>query len=291
MKFLVTGGTNGMGKGVAMALSPDHEVIVLARSEELAKARVTELGPKASYVICDLTRLSDVSAAVAKLRSDHQHLDGIFINAGIGYARRRIETEDGMDAHFQVNYLSQMMLLLQLLDLLEASEIGARVVFNVADFGELFWDDLQMERKWGYERGIGQGMVAKRMLLRRLHELYAGRERPLVSFVGFQIAKTVWSNQLNIIPWTLRLPARVAKLFGSFISIEECGHIMAPLFTEPHTASLSRSGKMITQKSGAFVEVPEKDFVLDPAARERLWRLSLDLCDDATRSIAAALEG
>jgi NAD(P)-dependent dehydrogenase (short-subunit alcohol dehydrogenase family) len=56
--------------------------------------------------------------------SKHEFLDGIYINAGLGYAPKREVTEDGLDPHFQVNYLSQFMLTLNLLDLLEKSENG-----------------------------------------------------------------------------------------------------------------------------------------------------------------------
>ena len=73
-------------------------------------------------VLCDLTKLSDVRKAIEEIHSQHETLDGLFVNAGLGYAAKRVETEDGMDPHFQVNYLSQFMLTLNLLDLLEKSE-------------------------------------------------------------------------------------------------------------------------------------------------------------------------
>ena len=121
MKILVTGGTNGMGKGVAKILAgvdnQIHEVIILCRSKELGVATVKEIenttsNKKISIVICDLTKLSDVRNAIKEIQRKHKYLDGIFINAGLGYAAERVETEDGMDSHFQVNYLSQFMLCL-----------------------------------------------------------------------------------------------------------------------------------------------------------------------------------
>jgi len=140
MKILITGGTNGMGKGVAKTLAgfdnPKNEIIILCRSEKLGKETIEEFeretsNNKISLVLCDLTKLGDVKRAIEEIQSKHKFLDGIFINAGIGYASKRIETEDGMDSHFQVNYLSQFMLTLNLLNLLEKSEKGGRVIFNV----------------------------------------------------------------------------------------------------------------------------------------------------------------
>jgi len=291
MKVLVTGGTNGMGKGVAKVLAgidnQIHEVIILCRSKELGEATISEIGSstmnkKLSFVLCDLTRLRDVRAAISEIKSKHEYLDCIFINAGLGYAANRVETEDGMDAHFQVNYLSQFMLTLNLLSLLENSQNGGRVIFNVTRGGKIFWDDIQMKNDWNFESGIHQAMVAKRMFLIKLHDLYKGVNAPKVSFIGFEISKTVWSNQLNIIPVSMKTMATVMKFFGTFISIEKCGMIMAPLFTENQEDSLKKSGKFVTWKKNEFIVLKEEETVLSPEMQEKLWKISMELCNDET---------
>jgi len=291
MKVLVTGGTNGMGKGVAKVLAgidnQIHEVIILCRSKELGEATISEIGSstmnkKLSFVLCDLTRLRDVRAAISEIKSKHEYLDCIFINAGLGYAANRVETEDGMDAHFQVNYLSQFMLTLNLLSLLENSQNGGRVIFNVTRGGKIFWDDIQMKNDWNFESGIHQAMVAKRMFLIKLHDLYKGVNAPKVSFIGFEISKTVWSNQLNIIPVSMKIMATVMRFFGTFISIEKCGEIMAPLFTENQEDSLKKSGKFVTWKKNEFLAMKEEENVLSPEMQEKLWKISMELCNDET---------
>ncbi|MDX1435729.1 MAG: SDR family NAD(P)-dependent oxidoreductase [Anaerolineales bacterium] len=299
MKVLVTGGTNGMGLGVAKILagidSQTHEIVILCRSKERGEATVKELegstnNSNISIVLCDLTKLSDVRNGIKEIHSRHAFLDGIFINAGLGYAAKREETVDGMDPHFQVNYLSQFMLTLNLLDLLEKSEHGGRVIFNVTEGGEIIWDDMQMKEKWTYEKGIRQAMVAKRMFYVRLHNLYRKRDASNLSFFGFQIPKTVWTNQINIIPFTMKAMARIMKSLGTFISIEECGRIMSPLFTEDQEASLGRSGKFITWEKDKFTELKEDDAVFDQGNQDKLWQISLDLCkDEPTAQIAEEL--
>ena len=299
MKILVTGGTHGMGKGVAKVLAgidnQIHEVILLCRSKKLGESTIKEIenstmNQKISIILCDLAKLNDVRNAINEIQSKHKFLDGIFINAGLGYAAKRVETEDGMDSHFQVNYLSQFMLTLNLLNLLENSESGGRIIFNVTKGGKIFWDDMQMQNVWSYERGIHQAMIAKRMFLATLHNLHRHLKDSKLSFIGFEISKTVWSNQINIIPFYMKTMATLMKVLGQFISIEQCGVLMSPLFTEKQEESLKKSGKFMTWKNNEFIEIKEDEIVLNQENQDRLWSASLQLCkDEKTTRIAENL--
>ena len=85
--------------------------------------------------------------------------------------------------------------------------------------------------------------------------------------------------------------ARIMKFLGTFISIEESGRIMAPLFTEKQEESLKRSGTFITWKKNEFNELIEDNAVLDKGMQDKLWNMSLDLCkDERTAQIAEKLE-
>ena len=290
MKTLITGGTNGMGKGVAKALAavdPDHEIILLCRSKELGETTIREIeattsNKNISYVLCDLAMLDDVRSVIREIKNKHKYLDGILVNAGLGYAPKRVETVDGMDPHFQVNYLSHFMLTLNLLDLLANAPEGGRVIFNITRGGKIFWDDLQMQYNWSYVKGISQAMVAKRMFMVKLHELHRDLKLLKISFIGFEIPKTVWSNQVNIIPATMKIAATVMRFFGTFISIERCGEIMAPLFTESQPESQKKSGKFITWKGTEFIEMKKDETAFSTETLEKLWKISLELCQDET---------
>lgn len=298
-KILITGASNGIGKGAALALGPELEtgsdLILLCRSAAASAAvlqLLRELAPqcKVSLLVCDLAQLAAVRNAIATIRSAHGHLDAVFINAGIGYAPQRNETEDNLDAHFQVNYLAQFMLTLNLLPLLEKSSVAGRVVFNATQYGQIFWHDMQLKKGWSYEKAIFQSMAAKRMLVHFLHHLYRKIPQSKLSFVSYQVRKTVWSNQLNIIPKPMKIMASLLKLFGGFISIEDSGRDMLPLFLESQEDSLKRSGDLITSKKNGFPKIKESTEVLDLIAQEKLWQASLELCKDAeTTRIAADL--
>ena len=296
MKILITGATNGIGKGLTKVLSSkDKEVkalILLCRSKTLGQQTMDEIDRmghkvKTSLVLCDLSKLGDVRKAIETIKSQHTFLDGIFINAGIGYAGKQVISQDGMDGHFQVNYLSQYILCLHLIDLLDQSPKGGRIIFNVTKTGTIHWQDLQLQRDWTYEKGIHQAMAAKRMFLLKLDRALAHKKN--IAFIGFQVPKTVWTNQINIIPGMMRFMAKLMKVMGRFMSIEACGEIMAPLFLEDQEASRQRSGKVIIWKDGAYKVLDQETFVMDSKNQDRLWDMSLDLSDQATRKISDGL--
>lgn len=293
MTILITGGTHGMGKGVAKVLSrnlgndesQNHKIIILARSEVLGRKTIEELqreNPSVtlSLVLCDLADMSAVRNAVAIIKEHYDSLDSIFINAGIGYASKRIETMDGMDSHFQVNYLAQMDLVLQLMDLLEQSPGGGRVIFNATSGGKVYWEDRQLINHWTYEKAIHQAMVAKRMLLLTLDEL-ANKKPTQVSFLGFSISKTVWTNQINIIPRSMRIMAKAMRLFGLFISEDRCGQIMAPLFLRNLNEMNVQSGGLYTDKKNGFKQLVEDPEVLKKENRTAMWDYSMELIQKA----------
>lgn len=288
-----------MGKGVAKTLAgmgnPLNGIIILCRNQSLGQNTVEELeattlNPNISFVLCDLSRLDDVKKVIEEIKSKHNYLDGIFINAGLGYAASRMETADDMDAHFQVNYLSQFMLTLNLLSLLEKSTEGGRVIFNVIEHGKIFWDDLQLKNKWSYKIAILQAMVAKRLFIQKLYQLYSDKKDSKLSFIGFEIPKTVWTNQIRIIPSSMRIIAAIMKLFGQFISIEQCGKVIAPLFMESEEESLNKSGTFITSRHGRFTTIKDDGHIINQENIDGLWEISLHLCaDEKTRQIARIL--
>lgn len=88
----------------------------------------------------------------------------------------------------------------------------------------------------------------------------------------------------------MKTMATLMKFFGLFISIEKCGMIMAPLFTENQEESLKKSGKFITWKKSKFIGLKEDKAIFDEELQDKLWKISLDLCkDEKTAKIAESL--
>jgi len=58
--------------------------------------------------------------------------------------------------------------------------------------------------------------------------------------------------------------------------------IMAPLFTESQEESLKKSGRFVTWKKNEFIGMKEEETVFKPEFQEKLWKISLELCNDET---------
>lgn len=83
---LVTGGSRGLGRAMALGLaSAGARVVVNARSEDALKAVVTEIehkGGQADYRCFDVTDEAAVKDALASIVTDHRRLDILVNNAG-----------------------------------------------------------------------------------------------------------------------------------------------------------------------------------------------------------------
>jgi NAD(P)-dependent dehydrogenase (short-subunit alcohol dehydrogenase family) len=105
-RVFITGSADGLGSAAAQRLtSAGHEVVRHARSA--ARAASLPAGP---VLTGDLSSLAE-TRALAAAANDSGRFDAVIHNAGIGYtARRRVETADGLEEHFQVNVLAPYLL-------------------------------------------------------------------------------------------------------------------------------------------------------------------------------------
>ncbi|KAM6558466.1 hypothetical protein CsatA_027705 [Cannabis sativa] len=81
---LITGAASGIGKATATKFINNGAKVVIADIQHnLGLATAKELGPNATFVACDVTQESDISAAVDFTVSHHNQLDIMHNNAGV----------------------------------------------------------------------------------------------------------------------------------------------------------------------------------------------------------------
>jgi NAD(P)-dependent dehydrogenase (short-subunit alcohol dehydrogenase family) len=167
---LITGSTDGVGRLVALRLAAaGATVLVHGRNQKRAErllAEITRAGGIATFYQADLSALSEVHALAETVQRDHNRLDILINNAGIGTggpSGSRQTSRDGYELRFAVNYLSGFLLTRLLLPLLKASA-PARIV-NVASIGQQPMDfaDLMLTRGYSGPRAYCQSKLAQVM--------------------------------------------------------------------------------------------------------------------------------
>jgi NAD(P)-dependent dehydrogenase (short-subunit alcohol dehydrogenase family) len=173
-KILVTGATDGLGKGVATALASAGATLLLhGRDEARGEATVQEIrehtGNEAlSYYNANFESLAEVRAMADRILHEHEELHALVNNAGIGSTLpgggERMVSADGYELRFQVNYLAAFLLTHRLVPLLFKSA-PARIV-NVSSLGQMpiDFEDPMLEQRYSGVRAYCQSKLADVML-------------------------------------------------------------------------------------------------------------------------------
>jgi NAD(P)-dependent dehydrogenase (short-subunit alcohol dehydrogenase family) len=178
--IVITGATDGLGKGLARELAPSGARLLLhGRNEEKGQALREELGPRAAGELewrrADLSSLDEVRDLADSLLEE-ERIDALVNNAGIGTAGGREESADGYELTFAVNYLAPYLLTRRLLPLIERSA-PSRIV-NVTSAGQMpiDFDDVMLERNYSGVQAYCQSKVALVMLTFDLAEELEGSQ-------------------------------------------------------------------------------------------------------------------
>ena len=181
---LVTGATDGLGRGLAHALAAGDATVLLhgrdparltATRDEIAAATGSD---RLRTYRADLASLSAVRALADEVLAAEPRLDVLVNNAGIGTTvpggEQRQESADGFELRFAVNYLSGYLLTRRLLGLLRDSA-PARIV-NVSSAGQaaIDFDDVMLEHGYSGVRAYCQSKLAQILFTFTLAEELAG---------------------------------------------------------------------------------------------------------------------
>ncbi|HEV8286254.1 MAG TPA: SDR family NAD(P)-dependent oxidoreductase [Chitinophagaceae bacterium] len=110
--ILITGGGSGIGFELAKQLSQqDNKIIICGRNEEKLKKAVQEI-QNGEYVVCDVTKESDVVKLLEKITKNFPSLAVLINNAGVGFGYNASDPKLYQKASIEIdtNYLSALRL-------------------------------------------------------------------------------------------------------------------------------------------------------------------------------------
>jgi len=166
-RALVTGGSDGIGLGIATRLAAaGAELVLPVRNRakgEAAVAAIRELSPHATVHLhdLDLSSLASVTALGEELNSEGLPIHLLINNAGVMTPPELQRTTDGFELQFGTNHLGHVALVAGLLPLLRAGH--ARVTSQVsiaANSGSINWGDLNWEKSYNGMRAYSQSKIA-----------------------------------------------------------------------------------------------------------------------------------
>jgi NAD(P)-dependent dehydrogenase (short-subunit alcohol dehydrogenase family) len=263
---LITGATDGLGRGVAERLAADGLPVHLhgrdpnrlaAAKREIEEATGNE---HLRTHLADLASLDEVKPLADEVGESTDSLDVLVNNAGIGSGRPdssdRAESRDGHELRFAVNYLAGALLTLRLLPLLRRSA-PARVVM-VSSLGQapIDFDDVMLERDYDGTTAYCQSKLAQVTFANELAEHVNPAE---VTFTSLH-------------PSTFMPTKMVLEERGSSLDpLEQGVDATVRLATAPELEGVT--GEFFDR----FDETRAQAQAYDPDARRRLWELTLEL--------------
>jgi NAD(P)-dependent dehydrogenase (short-subunit alcohol dehydrogenase family) len=273
---LVTGISSGVGRATALALAERGvHVVGVVRDGGRGRAAVKEIqesapGARVDLLVADLGDLGYVRRLAEEVRSRYERLDVLLHNAGVALYKGRETTPDGYERTFATNHLAPYLLTRLLLDRLEAADAKPARVVTVSSEAhrqvrQIPWDDLQAERSYSGYAAYNLSKLANILFAKALAErldrraVVANAVSPGFVHTGLNRAAT---PGLRVF-FTLMRPLQRSPRAGA---------------DSPVWAATSAEAAAIT---GQYVEKrrPGKTSPLarDPAAADRMWRVSADL--------------
>jgi NAD(P)-dependent dehydrogenase (short-subunit alcohol dehydrogenase family) len=172
--ILVTGATDGLGRAVATKLAERGATVLLHGRDEtrladsLERIRAEAQNEKLRAYRADFSSLDEVGGMAERIVGDQDRIDVLVNNAGIGTALpgdgERMESRDGHELRFAVNYLAHFLLTRRLVSLI-VSSAPARIV-NVSSAGQapIDFDDVMLEPAYDGVQAYCQSKLAQIML-------------------------------------------------------------------------------------------------------------------------------
>lgn len=154
-RIVVTGGTDGMGRALALARAQRGDSVIAVGSNPDKGRRLSvdadRIGAAGSveFIQADLSGIAATRAAIEQILHRHETVDALCLFAN-RQAYNRATTSEGLERTFALYYLSRYLLSHELAPALRRST--SPVIVNIAGVGttkgRIHWDDLQLEHRY-----------------------------------------------------------------------------------------------------------------------------------------------
>ncbi len=274
--FLITGGTEGIGKAAATDFARRGATVVLVgRNPEKTARVVAELkaasgNAKIESILGDLSRLADIRAVAAAFKARFDRLDVLVNNAGAVFTERKL-TADGIEQTFALNHLSYFLLTHELRDVLEKTP-GARVVSTSSgahQMGRLASLDevARREKSYGGFPAYGDSKLANILFTRELARRLDGTGVVANCFHPGYVASGFGQNNRGATAFFIKI---TAPIFGR--TTEQGAATLVWLATSPDAAKVS--GEYFFNARVARTS----KFAKDDNLAKSLWAFSEKIC-------------
>src|SRR5919106_2861805 len=178
---LITGGTSGIGKAMAVAMTAmGANVVVVGRNPARGKAAVEEIKARShsesvELMLADLSVQDEVRRLADEFLERYDRLDVLANNAGLVQSKRT-ETTDGIETTLAINHLAPFLLTNLLLDRLKENA-PSRVITVSSEaqrWGDMDFDDLQSTQEYRGFPVYGMTKLANIMFTYELAERLKG---------------------------------------------------------------------------------------------------------------------
>ena len=146
-------------------------MVIIGRNAAKCKGTVSELkkiSDAISAIVCDLSILNEVVKAVNTFLSENKSLDLLLLNAN-AIANERIITAEGNEQNFAIGYLSRVLMLKRLQDVLGKTE-NAQVLSVVGmDYSRLDFEDLTIGKGFTGWKGLTRWQWAMNVFTREFN--------------------------------------------------------------------------------------------------------------------------
>jgi len=169
--ILITGATDGLGRELAAQVAArGASVLIHGRDRQRGESALEEIrastgNEKLQCLGADLSSLDETRALAGQVRERFDALHALVNNAGVGTTNAgkdgRVDSRDGYELRFAVNYLAGYVLTRELIGLLERSA-PSRIV-NVSSAGQapIDFEDVMLEHSYSGVQAYCQSKLAQ----------------------------------------------------------------------------------------------------------------------------------